>query len=557
MDDGVVLKADEYFPTDPVSGSMVRGRFPVLLAQTPYGKERAVQNLADYFVRRGYVLVIADLRGFAASGGQAAWFGERMGRDGVELADWAAKLEPSNGKVGLIGCSFLGVAQFFTANSLPRESPIKAMAPFCVDSNFYRDLTAFGGIPTQFALAVRAVTTPGVEDDPATDPFMQTIVSAATQGNAYYNEYWESLNVTTFMPRIVSLGIPVLTESGWHDIFPGGNIDAEVAAQNAVLHRAIEQPLRAGERVSSRYQAIVGNWLHAEHTGDTLLPIMLSWFDTWLKGKHTGITDTDKPLHLYLLGANRWIDSASYPITDQSTTFFLSPGSVPGTGSLRAGSADQACAPAVQVAARSAGCSQALIWAPEGPGATIAFDSGKLAAPVNISGPGDVTLYVRSTRPEVELSATLFDVDGEGHAVKVSNGAQLGSHRALNTSASWYSKDGVLIRPGHYFTKAASSPVPIDTPVRIDIELLPSLIHIPAGHQLRLVVGTQPTDDFRQYGPMVQLPNPLAPTPEQLSNLVGGIYTLLFGPDGPSALNLSTATDADLVSSSVDWGPGS
>ena len=551
MDDGVVLQADEYFPVHPVTGGKSPGRFPVLLAQTPYGKSRAVQNLADYFVRRGYVLVIADLRGFGASQGQAAWFGTRMGRDGVALANWAAKLDEANGKVGLIGCSALGVVQFFTANNLSRESPVKAMAPFCSDSNFYRDLIAIGGIPTQFALIFRTVATPGVQDDPMTDPLMQTIISQMTQDNAYYNSYWESLNVTTFMPRIVSLGIPILTESGWHDLYPGGNLDVEVAAQNAFQHRPVDRPLAAGTSVSSRYQAIVGNWSHSEHTGDTLLPIMLRWFDTWLKGRSTGMTDTDKPLHLYLIGANRWIDSATYPITDQATTLYLAPGLAPGNGSLRTGSADQACA-----AERSADCSRPLFWAPEIPGVTLTFDSGKLNSPLNITGPGDVTLYVKSTRPEVELSATLFDVDPDGQATKITNGAQLGSQRALNSEGSWYSKDGRLIRPSHFFTKEKSSPVPIGEAVRLDIELLPALIHVPAGHQLRLVVATQPADDFRQYGSTLLFHNPLTPTPEQFSNLVGGIYTVLFGKEGPSAINLSTASDSDLISSKVDWGPG-
>jgi uncharacterized protein len=552
MDDGTVLRADEYFPTDPASGARAAGRFPVLLEQTPYGKDRALQNLADYFVRRGYVLVIADLRGFGASQGQAAWFDARTGRDGAELAAWAARLDEADGKVGLMGCSYLGVVQFFTAGNLPRESPVKAMAPFCVDSNFYRDLTAFGGIPTQFVTAVRAVTAPGVEDDPATDPFMHTIISLASQDNAYYNDYWESLNVTTLMPKIVSLGVPVLTESGWHDIFPGGNLDAEVAAENAFQHRPVDQPLRSGAAVSGRYQAIVGNWTHSEHTGDSLLKIMLSWFDAWLKGKNTGIADSDKPLHLFQLGANRWIDSAAYPITDQATTFYLAPGTSSGSGSLREGSGDKVCTP---ISRSSGGCSQSLFWAPEGPGTTLTFDSGRLSAPLNITGPGDVTLYVRSSRPDVELSATLFDIDPGGHIAKVTNGVQLGSQRALNQAASWYSNDGRLIRPNHFFTKGKSSPVPLGETVRIDIELLPSLIHIPAGHQLRLVVATQPSDDFRQYGPTVQLPNPVTPTPEQLSNLVGGIYTILYGNEGRSAINLSTANEADLVSSTVDWGP--
>ena len=173
MDDGIALRADEYFPTDPVSGVRAPGHFPVLLEQTPYGKNRTPPSLADYFVRRGYVLVVVDLRGFGSSQGQAAWFGARAGRDGAELAAWAAKLDEADGKVGLIGCSYLGIMQFFTANHLSRESPVKAMAPFCVDSNFYRDLTAFGGIPTQFLTTVRALTSPGAQDDPATDPYMQ------------------------------------------------------------------------------------------------------------------------------------------------------------------------------------------------------------------------------------------------------------------------------------------------------------------------------------------------------------------------------------------------
>jgi len=57
---------------------------------------------------------------------------------------------------------------------------------------------------------------------------------------------------------------------------------------------------------------------------------------------------------------------------------------------------------------------------------------------------------------------------------------------------------------------------------------------------------------FRQYSPMVQLPNVLTPTPEQLFNLVGGIYTFSLGQ---SVMNLSTAREGDLVPSTVDWGP--
>ena len=237
MDDGVHLRADMYYPVDPTTKKRASGKFPVLLEQTPYGKDRIARgsaNTAKYFVSRGYIFAVADLRGFGNSQGQASWFGSRMGQDGAKLVQWAAHLESSSGKAGLTGCSYSGVAQYFTANSLSASSPVKAMAPFCTDSNFYRDLTAFGGIPTQFIAAVRALTPPGVDDNPATDPFMQTMISQGTGENAYYNDYWESLNVTRFMPKIVSLGIPVLSETGWYDLFPGANIDATLAAQNSV-----------------------------------------------------------------------------------------------------------------------------------------------------------------------------------------------------------------------------------------------------------------------------------------------------------------------------------
>lgn len=549
MDDGVVLRADVYFPTDPATEKRAPGSFPVLLQQTPYGKSKVFVYLQDrvrYFVSRGYLLAVADLRGYGNSQGQAAWFGTRMGRDGAELAEWAAHLDGADGRVGLMGCSYLGAVQFFTANSLSPHSPVKAIAPFCVDSDFYRDLIAMGGIPTQFVVVDRAMTARGVNDDPATDPLTQTIISEETGRIAYYGEYWKSLNVTTFMPRIVSLGIPMLTESGWRDLFPGGNIDAYVAAQNAFDHRPVGAPLLPGEPVSGRYQAIVGPWIHGEHVGDTLQPVLLEWFDTWLKGERTGMADTRAPLHLFVRGAQQWIDTASWPVTREARSFDLWPGLLADAGAMGN------CAVA---AADSAGCSQRLMWAPEGRGTVLTFDSPTLTRTVTIAGPGDVTVYLKSTRPDVELAATLFDVSPDGKAVKVTNGAQLGSQRALNEAASWYSVNGLLIRPSHYFTEAKSSPVPVGTKTRVDIELLPAAMQILVGHKLRLQLATEPADDFHQYSPRVQMRNPLTPTPTELMNLTGGIYKILYGAQGQSVMNLSIATDSDLAVSHTNWGP--
>lgn len=550
MDDGVRLAADVYYPTDLRAGRRARGSFPVLLEQTPYGKDhlRALfDRIAGYFVTRGYIYAIADLRGFASSGGQAAWFGSRAGRDGARLTNWAGHLAGANGKVGLMGCSYDGVIQYFTASSLPPGSPVKALAPFCTDSNFYRDATAVGGLPTQVLAAVRALTARGTEDDPAADPFMQLIVSMGTGSDAYYSEQWESLNVTRMMPRIVELGIPVLSETGWYDLFPGGNIDAHVAAQNAAARRSPDQPLRAGTGASGRYQAIVGPWFHGERVGDALRPLVLEWFDTWLKGAPTGMADTVKPLHWFIVGADRWIDSATYPLTDRVRSFRLSP------GSLNEASSAITCPESAPDTGR---CSEPLLWAPAFEGeSALTFTSQPLDAPLIIAGPGTVTVYLKSTRPEVELTATLFAVSSDEVETKISDGAQLGSQRALDPASSWYSSDGTLIRPSHYFTRDKISPVPLGQPVRLDIELTPAAIRIAPGQRLRLKLTSQPAPDFHQFWKTVQIPDPLSPTPEELTNLTGGIYTILYGGEPSSVVNLSIASDADIAASPIDWGP--
>ena len=64
--DGVKLGTDVYRPAK--DGLPVDGAFPAILQRTPYNKARD-SALADYFVPRGYVVVLQDVRGRYASEG--------------------------------------------------------------------------------------------------------------------------------------------------------------------------------------------------------------------------------------------------------------------------------------------------------------------------------------------------------------------------------------------------------------------------------------------------------------------------------------------------------
>src|SRR5882724_11212043 len=84
--DGVTLRADVYRPDAP-------GRFPVLLSRLPYNKNlRPRPGDIDYFVERGYGVIMQDTRGRFASEGEEydALIWEMP--DGYDAVEWAASL---------------------------------------------------------------------------------------------------------------------------------------------------------------------------------------------------------------------------------------------------------------------------------------------------------------------------------------------------------------------------------------------------------------------------------------------------------------------------------
>src|SRR5439155_14056686 len=145
MSDGVTLFANVIHPAN-ASGVAVPGRFPVLLTQTPYNKLATGLNFEDdYLVQRGYVQVIADVRGTGSSEGAWTSFGAREQRDGFELAEWAAsRARPwSDGRLGLHGTSYGAINQIFTAAQHP--AGLRAAFPIVPAGDTYRDVAVSGG----------------------------------------------------------------------------------------------------------------------------------------------------------------------------------------------------------------------------------------------------------------------------------------------------------------------------------------------------------------------------------------------------------------------------
>ena len=112
MRDGVHLATSDLF-----AGR--RRPWPVVLTRTPYGKDvmYGPSTHKDY-LKHGYVRVVQDVRGKFKAEGKYAAFVDDM-EDGYDTVEWIAKQPWSNGKVGMVGPSAMGIAHDLAAMAAP------------------------------------------------------------------------------------------------------------------------------------------------------------------------------------------------------------------------------------------------------------------------------------------------------------------------------------------------------------------------------------------------------------------------------------------------------
>ena len=521
MSDGADLWANVSYPA--IDGARAPGRFPVLLSQTPYsgsiGAAGTVSGAGpgDYFVERGYIYVLADVRGTGRSGGSGGFFSERDAEDGRELVDQVAALDGSNGVVGLHGCSYLGHTQLYTAARLGPGSPVRAMVPACSGSDPYRTNYMENGIhaPAWEGAGLLGGTLLG----PTIEAYMvpKYLESQAGGDTAYYGTFWRQRDHVDQADEIARTGIATLLWNGWNDSGFGG-LELFTALQNASFGRKQFAPLRPGQRVTGRIQLILGDWSH----GGGLDPgIELQWYETWLKGVDTGIeTDTRTPLHVEDRVTHEWTNLASYPIAGRSTQYQL------GTGSLGASSAAE---PATDT----------LVWGPPQDGqGTVSYESAPLAAGATLAGPSAITVEVASTNTDLQLMADLFDVDTDGTETLVTHGGILGSLSRLDPQRSWTDDRGRPARP--YLSLTEETPLVPGAFRSYVIPLQPTLWSIAPGNRLVLRLSTQ-ADAARCFQKAAAITTSVVGCRARAvvqQRLAGGTYTIRLGGTHPSSLSL-------------------
>jgi uncharacterized protein len=609
MSDGVSLAVDVYVPTDPATGQPAAGPFPVVVSETPYDRRSPVTTSSagdglggngyyPYLVQRGYIDVVADVRGTGSSDGDFQLFGSREIQDGVELVDWAAKLPHSTGRVGMAGVSYLGLNQLYTAATIGPDSPLGAIVPAAAGNDLFRDIAFGGGIPnagfTAAWTGLRASMTVSRPDDPAAGSpaavaarmasralhlaqFDADLYAEVEQGGprAFENDFWTSRAPSSFVDRIVANGVPAMMVSGWYDVYQRGepinlaSLQNAWAARNGVPGGALGGPMLPGQRTTPRYQLVMGPWFHdATGTGERIQQLQLAWFDHWLKGRDTGI-ETGGPLHAYELGPGRWIDAAAWPPPQaRGRTFWLDGGRSGTAASLNDGTLidsrprstgtdmlpfTDARGPcdrqADQWSTGLGNLAVAMAGLPATPCASddrstqagaLTYTTAPLAKPLTIAGPIGATLWASSTTADAEWVATLEDVAPDGATHQLTTGALLGSLRAVDRRQSW-TVGGRLVLPQHPYTAESAKPLTPGAPTRFDVEVYPTVAQLAAGDRLRVTITPGGTA--------------LQPSAAQLQKLAGGVYSVSRGGPRASSIALLAAPPSAFATSPVDWGP--
>ena len=505
MRDGVRLLADVHRPDSD-------GRFPALIAASPY--PRQIQDLgapmgfieagaSDFFVPRGYVHVIANLRGTGGSDGTFGCFDGQERQDMYDLVGWVAEQPWCDGNVGMIGISYFAMTQLEAAVEHPPA--LKAIFPVATSPDMYEAAYHHGLFSATFVSpfltmigvtaahgdtlwrgklldAVRKVlAVPSVHRRFATMNGEAAIgglrLAMRTKHDSHpWDDLWQAVAVDhqlrdhwwddrTVQPGLAGVNIPVYLGCDWQNVplhLPG--------TFTALRELADRTTVRVG--MLGEY-GLTWPWesLHVE---------ALAWFDHWLKDRDTGILD-GPPIRYWMPGAEEWRTATSWP----------PPGARHRELALRAdgGLSDDEGTPGQ----RSYRClGTGLNHVPADPAAEppsqLTWTSAPLDTDVDMVGDIELRLTATATAADTAWIAMLQDVDTTGDVSDVTAGWLRASVREVDEAAS---RPGVPVL--HCRTAVAVRP---HEPVNYRIRLVPNARRFASGHCIRLVLTSddQPKD---------------------------------------------------------------
>lgn len=448
--DGVVLDARLILPTLPAGQAPT----PCVLMSDGYGRSSGTGAGADPVLMdiaaRGYAVLHLSLRGSGASGGEATLY-NRFGQDGYDAVEWMAAQPWCNGRVGMVGPSLLGIAQWLTAKEAPPH--LQAIVPQVACGDCYGLLWYPAGmVPGPGRLARKL--SPGAEAEYATSILHPDL-----------DDWWrERLTLAADVHAISARGVATFISGGLDDYITPGNL------------RAYQQMDAPGARKRLLFAPHAHGWQI-----DFLQELQVQWLDRWLKDAPNG-ADTAPRVIVYVKGVDRWRTEADWPIPDaRPARLFMQAGHSRAATSLNDGAltATPADGPAATIGYRpgEGPALPVLLSATQGRSAAdqrpfeakvLTWTTAPLPVAAEVTGYPHVSLWAAADATDGDMVFSLNDVAPDGTSTQVVQGYMNASHAADAAAPR-------KLVPGE--ARA------------FEVDLLPTAYVFQAGHRMRLALA--------------------------------------------------------------------
>lgn len=353
--DGTRLAVDVYRPD-------ASGQFPAVLSISMYSKDvEDTQYLGEqigrfnleysmveagdsrFWARRGYVHVIADVRGTGKSdGAYQGLLSPQEAEDAYDLVEWIASQDWCDGNVGMVGLSYLAINQYFTAAQQPPH--LKAIAPIDGPADMYRDGFYHGGIPSVIpwflhrAIAARGTVSVAKDTYDRNDLDKRVEALLADEGTSYGKS---AIVISTL--RTPPETRPIIFDTLVH---PEYDQYWRERAPSEVLHK-IQVPTYLGAEMHGQSTPVylggaAWGWERVtapkklrfgpHTTGGHHRPFyehhdeLLRWYDYWLKGIDNGIMN-EPAVKVWVRGREQYRYGDDWPLSETEwTRFYLREG---------------------------------------------------------------------------------------------------------------------------------------------------------------------------------------------------------------------------------------
>ena len=499
------------------------GPFPTVLQYSGYNNgnnayDGTFGDMVDQVLDRGIAVIGVNLRGSGCSEGTFSPFSTQWATDGVEVVEWIAHQDFSNGHVAMAGVSFPAITSLVTAVQRPPHlDAIMASVPVI---DLYPDVAYPGGI---FNATFSSVWTAiqkygdlfGVEETAQGDTRcprdwpVQNNPTDITGVQAATHPYKDSLDrYTTFLQPddLAKIDVPALVYSAWQDEQLGSH------ALYGYEHLDLD-----------RSWIVTSNGDHIGFAGSAWYRTLgTDFLDHFL---HGGTPATFDHPHVMVARDVRRADATfdemdtydQFPVPTATTTLYAQPDgrfdTAPPTEAGQLSYTYPQPAPNVPVGIDIGVGVNPEVYTeaykvPVPPGGSVSFTTPRLTRDLQVHGPGSLDLWLASTADDTDLQITLTEVRPDGQETYVQRGWLRASHRKLDPARS------TPTRPMPTHLAADAEPLTPGTPTPMRVELWPVDHVFRAGSALRLYVEAPVgMTGFRQLA--------FDPTPARNTILVG------------------------------------